>query len=92
VTTDDAAETYERLLSPITVRNNRVRNRVVVTAHGASDFFRDPTLRPDSYIEYLRRRAAGGAGLIIAQPLLVNPLVAIPESSVVRHPHQAVAV
>jgi 2,4-dienoyl-CoA reductase-like NADH-dependent reductase (Old Yellow Enzyme family)/thioredoxin reductase len=92
MTTDNPAKAYRRLLSPISVRSMQLRNRVVVTAHGASDFFRDPTLSPDSYIEYLRRRAAGGVGLIIAQPLLVNPILDIPESTVERHARLAEVV
>jgi 2,4-dienoyl-CoA reductase-like NADH-dependent reductase (Old Yellow Enzyme family) len=90
--TTEPAGPYRQLLSPLRVRNALLRNRVVVTAHGASDQFRDPTLDPASYIEYLRRRAAGGAGLIIAQPLLANPLAEIPDSIVDRHVRLAEAV
>ncbi|MGW9028930.1 oxidoreductase [Streptomyces sp. NPDC055722] len=77
--------TFPHVLAPISVKRMLVRNRVVITAHGASDLFRDPTLNPESYIEYLRRRAGGGAGMIIAQPLLVNPHGEIPKSVVERH-------
>jgi 2,4-dienoyl-CoA reductase-like NADH-dependent reductase (Old Yellow Enzyme family) len=76
---------FPHVLAPISVRRTRVRNRVVITAHGASDLFRDPALNPESYIEYLRRRAGGGAGMIIVQPLLANPDGEIPESIVERH-------
>lgn len=76
---------FPHILAPISVKRVLVRNRVVVTAHGASDLFRDPALNPESYIEYLRRRAGGGAGMIIAQPLLANPHGEIPEPIVERH-------
>jgi 2,4-dienoyl-CoA reductase-like NADH-dependent reductase (Old Yellow Enzyme family) len=90
--TTEPADAYQRLLSPLRIRDALLRNRVVVTAHGASDQFRDPSLDPGAYIEYLRRRAAGGAGLIIAQPLLANPLAPIPDSIVDRHVRLAEAV
>ena len=84
--------TFPHVLAPIYVKRLLMRNRVVVTAHGASDLFRDPGLNPESYIEYLRRRAAGGAGMIIAQPLLANPHGEIPESVVERHARLVEAV
>src|SRR6516225_2982905 len=61
------------VFQPLTVRGIELRNRVVITAHGASETFRHPAARPDAYIEYLRRRAVGGAGLIIVQPTFVRP-------------------
>jgi 2,4-dienoyl-CoA reductase-like NADH-dependent reductase (Old Yellow Enzyme family) len=77
--------TFPHVLAPISIKRTLVRNLVVITAHGASDLFRDPALNPESYIEYLRRRAGGGAGMIIVQPLLVNPHGEIPEPIVERH-------
>jgi len=76
---------FPHVLAPMPVKSTVLRNRVVVTAHGASDLFRDPGLDPGSYIEYLRRRAGGGVGMIIVQPLLANPHGEIPESIVERH-------
>lgn len=67
------------ILSPIRLGSVEVRNRVVITAHGASEMFRNPMLPAAPYIEYLRRRAADGAGLIIAQALYVNPLGEYPD-------------
>jgi len=64
---------FPALLSPIRIGPVEVRNRVVITAHGASEAFRHPGMSPDGYIEYLRRRAAGGVGLIICQPILSDP-------------------
>jgi 2,4-dienoyl-CoA reductase-like NADH-dependent reductase (Old Yellow Enzyme family) len=80
------------ILSPIRLGAVEVRNRVVVTAHGASEMFRNPMLPAAPYIEYLRRRAAGGVGLIIAQALYVNPLGAYPDELTERHARLATAV
>jgi 2,4-dienoyl-CoA reductase-like NADH-dependent reductase (Old Yellow Enzyme family) len=80
------------ILSPIKLGSVEVRNRVVVTAHGASEMFRNPLLPAAPYIEYLRRRAAGGVGLIIAQALYVNPLGEYPDELTERHARLAKAV
>jgi 2,4-dienoyl-CoA reductase-like NADH-dependent reductase (Old Yellow Enzyme family) len=80
------------ILSPIKLGAVEVRNRVVITAHGASEMFRNPMLPAAPYIEYLRRRAAGGAGLIIAQALYVNPLGEYPDELTERHARLAKAV
>lgn len=64
---------HERLLSPLDVGPLRLRNRVVSTAHGAfTDFYR-PGEPADRYVAYQERRAAGGCGLVILQPLHVHP-------------------
>src|SRR5262245_50289608 len=76
---------YPTLLSPLRIGSIEVRNRVVVTAHGASDAFRHPGMSPDAYIEYLRRRAAGGVGLITCQPALSDPLQSITAEPVDRY-------
>jgi 2,4-dienoyl-CoA reductase-like NADH-dependent reductase (Old Yellow Enzyme family)/thioredoxin reductase len=63
---------HPRLLSPLTVGPVELRNRVVSTAHGAFlDFYR-PGEPGDRYIAYQERRAAGGAGLIVLQPVHVH--------------------
>jgi 2,4-dienoyl-CoA reductase-like NADH-dependent reductase (Old Yellow Enzyme family) len=80
------------ILSPIKLGAVEVRNRVVVTAHGASEMFRNPMLPAAPYIEYLRRRAAGGVGLIIAQALYVNPLGDYADELTERHARLAEAV
>jgi 2,4-dienoyl-CoA reductase-like NADH-dependent reductase (Old Yellow Enzyme family) len=80
------------LFTPITIRTTQVRNRAVITAHGASEAFRHPGASPDTYIEYLRRRAAGGVGLIIAQPPFFTPTVAHTQQSLDRHAALAAAV
>jgi 2,4-dienoyl-CoA reductase-like NADH-dependent reductase (Old Yellow Enzyme family) len=60
---------FPRLLSPISLRGHELRNRVVFTAHTAS-FSQDgiPGPRARAYYE---ARAAGGAGLIVMEPLPV---------------------
>lgn len=80
------------LLTPITLGPVEVRNRVVITAHGASEMFRNPQLPAEPYIEYLRRRAAGGVGMIIAQALYVNPFGPYPQEFADRHARLADAV
>jgi 2,4-dienoyl-CoA reductase-like NADH-dependent reductase (Old Yellow Enzyme family) len=80
------------LFSPVTIRRAEVRNRVVITSHGASEAFRDPGSSPATYIEYLRRRAAGGVGLIIAQPPFFRPGIAHAEETLRRHTAMAAAV
>jgi 2,4-dienoyl-CoA reductase-like NADH-dependent reductase (Old Yellow Enzyme family) len=85
-------ETFPLLFSPIRIGAKTVRNRVVVTSHGASEAFRNPGADPATYIEYLRRRAAGGAGLIIAQPVLSDPGRAVGPEMLDRHGRLAAAV
>ncbi len=62
---------YPRLFSPISLRGHELRNRIVFTAHTAS-FAQDgiPGPRARAYYE---ARAAGGAGLIVMEPLPVLP-------------------
>lgn len=76
---------FPHLFSPIRLGRVQVRNRVVLTSHGASEAFRNPLMSPDSYIEYLRRRAGAGVGLIITQPVLSDPSAGIPEEVLHRH-------
>ncbi len=83
ITPGEAA--YPTLLSPIPIGPLEVRNRVVITAHGTSEAFRHPGMSPASYTEYLRRRASGGAGLIICQPILSDPLHSITQETIDRH-------
>jgi 2,4-dienoyl-CoA reductase-like NADH-dependent reductase (Old Yellow Enzyme family) len=61
------------LLTPVRIGPVEVKNRVVSTAHGAFlDFYRrgEPA---DRYVAYQERRAAGGCGTIILQPMHVHP-------------------
>jgi 2,4-dienoyl-CoA reductase-like NADH-dependent reductase (Old Yellow Enzyme family) len=61
-----------KLLSPVQVGSLELRNRVVSTAHGSFLEFYRPGSDPGRYIAYQERRAAGGAGLIILQPVHVH--------------------
>lgn len=85
MTTAPGEASFPTLFSPIRIGPVEVRNRVVITAHGTSEAFRHPGLSPASYIEYLRRRAAGGAGLIVCQPILSDPLHSITAETIDRH-------
>jgi 2,4-dienoyl-CoA reductase-like NADH-dependent reductase (Old Yellow Enzyme family) len=69
----DAADRFAGVLSPLRIGRCTARNRVVVTGHGAFlDFYR-PGESPDRYVGYLERRAAGGVGTVIMQPMHVHP-------------------
>ena len=64
---------FETLLSPLQIGSITVENRVVSTAHGAFlDFYR-PGVSGDRYVAYQERRARGGTGMIIMQPMHVHP-------------------
>ena len=73
-----------KLLEPISVGSVELRNRVVSTAHGAFLSFYRPGEPADRYIGYQERRAAGGTGLIILQPVQVHPSSQAPGSLPVR--------
>jgi 2,4-dienoyl-CoA reductase-like NADH-dependent reductase (Old Yellow Enzyme family) len=62
----------DTLLSPIEVGSLTLRNRVVSTAHGSFLEFYRPGEPPDRYIGYQERRARGGVGMIILQPIHVH--------------------
>ena len=61
-----------KLLSPVQVGSLELRNRVVSTAHGSFLEFYRPGSDARRYTAYQERRAAGGAGLIILQPVHVH--------------------
>jgi len=62
-----------KLLLPIQIGPFEVRNRIVSTAHGAFlDFYR-PGEDGERYLAYQERRARGGTGLIVIQPVHVHP-------------------
>ena len=63
---------YSQLLSPLTVGPIQLRNRVVITAHGTFDPW-NPLDSGVQYIDYQRRRVAGGASMTILQPIKVEP-------------------
>jgi 2,4-dienoyl-CoA reductase-like NADH-dependent reductase (Old Yellow Enzyme family) len=71
-TTELGSDEFPLLLSPITVRSFRLRNRLITTGHGAFQPW-NPLDSGEQFIEYQRRRAAGGLGMIILQPIFVEP-------------------
>jgi 2,4-dienoyl-CoA reductase-like NADH-dependent reductase (Old Yellow Enzyme family) len=91
-TSQPGEKAFPHLFSPIRLGAREIPNRVALTSHGVSESFRNTALTPDAYIEFLRRRAAGGAGLIIAQPILSDPLRGFDEETLDRHGRLAEAV
>ncbi len=61
----------EHLLSPIELRGTRVRNRVTFTAHTQS--YSDNGIHGSRVRSYYAARAAGGAGLLVMEPVPVHP-------------------
>ncbi|WP_323036971.1 FAD-dependent oxidoreductase [Pararhodobacter sp.] len=58
---------HSRLLSPLPLRGVTLRNRIVFGAHTAN--MAEDGLPGPRYRDYLRERALGGAGLIVAEPV-----------------------
>ncbi|MEU6526138.1 FAD-dependent oxidoreductase [Streptomyces sp. NPDC046924] len=63
---------YARLLSPTTIRGHVLRNRMITTAHSIMAPWH-PAGDETAYVDYCRRRAKGGAALLITQPVNVEP-------------------
>ena len=61
----------ELLLSPFEIRGHLLRNRVTFTAHTVS--YSDNGIPGDRVRGYYTARAAGGAGLIVMEPIPVHP-------------------
>jgi 2,4-dienoyl-CoA reductase-like NADH-dependent reductase (Old Yellow Enzyme family) len=57
---------YARLFSPITIRNHKIPNRVVLAPMGTKFNHHDGSVS-DRYVNYMRARARGGAGLLITE-------------------------
>lgn len=66
-----ADERFAQLLSPLTLRSRTLRNRIVFTAHTTSHG--EDGVPGDRARGYYEARAAGGAGLIVMEPLPVHP-------------------
>ena len=64
---------YSMLLSPIRVGSCELRNRVVTTAHSIYQPWAPIPGSHVQYVEYCRRRAAGGVAMLICQPIIVQP-------------------
>ena len=62
---------FPLLFTPLTLRGHELRNRVVFTAHTAS-FSQDGVPGPRARA-YYEARAAGGAAMIVMEPLPVLP-------------------
>lgn len=65
------AERFPRMAEPLDVGPVVLRNRAVVTAHTTNLAVSHEI--SDRHLEYHRRRAAGGFGLIITEGLRVHP-------------------
>jgi 2,4-dienoyl-CoA reductase-like NADH-dependent reductase (Old Yellow Enzyme family) len=68
-----AADEYPNLLSPLRLGSMSVKNRLVVTAHTTGFGWEDPRDDGSRQIAYTERRAAGGVGLIINNPVHAVP-------------------
>ena len=62
---------FPLLLSPLELRGKRLPSRVVFTAHTVS--FGQDQVPGERARDYYAARAAGGAGLIVMEPLPVLP-------------------
>jgi 2,4-dienoyl-CoA reductase-like NADH-dependent reductase (Old Yellow Enzyme family) len=65
------AERFSHLLAPLTMRGRTLRNRIVFTAHTTS--FGEDGVPGDRARAYYEARAAGGAALIVMEPVPVHP-------------------
>lgn len=71
------SDEYLRLLSPITVGQTVIRNRVVFTAHAARYGWLDRNVPINRQVAYHARRAMGGAGLTIHEPIPIDTIGSI---------------
>lgn len=62
---------HPRLLSPLTLRDQTLRNRIVFGAHTAN--MAKDGLPDAQFGAYLLERAKGGAAMIVAEPMPVHP-------------------
>ena len=63
-------EAHKHLLSPITLRGETLRNRIVFGAHTAN--MAENGLPGERYRGYLLERAKGGAAMIVSEPVPVH--------------------
>jgi 2,4-dienoyl-CoA reductase-like NADH-dependent reductase (Old Yellow Enzyme family)/thioredoxin reductase len=66
-------KTLEHLLSPITIRSLTIPNRLVMPPMGTALGNDDSTVS-EANLAYIKRRAEGGAGLVITEITEVHPL------------------
>ncbi|MBW2370505.1 MAG: FAD-dependent oxidoreductase [Deltaproteobacteria bacterium] len=62
----------EHLFSPITIRNCRIRNRILQSGH-ITGFANKTGLPTERHVRYYERRAKGGIGLICTEAMPVSP-------------------
>lgn len=70
-------EQFKYLFTPIKVGPVLVKNRVVLSGHETLYGFFDKRYDPERYLEYLKARAKGGCGLIIAGACAIDPTSAL---------------
>lgn len=70
---------YPHLLSPLSIRSVRVRNRIMQTGHGKHFSLRG--IDSERSLAYQVERARGGIGLIVTGNRLVHPTSAVPRLS-----------
>ncbi|HEY1689769.1 MAG TPA: NAD(P)/FAD-dependent oxidoreductase [Solirubrobacteraceae bacterium] len=70
------------LLEPLQIGPLRLKNRIVMPPMGTG--LDDEGQMNDAAIEYYRRRAAGGVGMVIVEALLVDPATEGPEPRIDR--------
>lgn len=62
---------YKYLFSPVKIGSALLKNRIFLAPHGTS--FSEDNILDDRYVEYLRMRAQGGVGMIIAGGMTILP-------------------
>ena len=62
---------HPRLMSPLRLRGQTLRNRIVFGGHTAN--MADDGLPGPRFCGYLLERALGGAGMIVAEPMPIHP-------------------
>ncbi len=75
--TEQGTDAFPLLTAPLEIRGHRLRNRMMTTAHSIMAPWL-PAGSADQYIAYARRRARGGVGLMVVQPIIVDPFHAWP--------------
>lgn len=66
---------FPKLLSPIAIGSKTLKNRSVMTAHATRYSWGDPKDSGERQISYVARRAAGGIGMIVHEPLMATPII-----------------
>lgn len=64
-------EKFKHIFTPITIRNMKVKNRIVMLPMGSNFAMPDGSIS-DGHINYYRMRAKGGTGLILVENVAVS--------------------